>query len=156
MKTKKLCMMMMIVIAMVFTVSINAFADCGTCEEAKPAKCEKAKAAKCEKGKAAECEKAKSGKCCKQKSVKKAEVKKEKEDEDIPLSQVPKNIKEIAGKAIKGIKFTEAELEDGNYELEGYVGDVEYEIKITPEGKIIKIEKEDDDKDDDNEEEFDD
>ena len=106
MKTKKICMM--IVIAMVFTVSLNALADCGKCEEAKPAKCEKAKAAKCEKAKAA--------KCCKQKSAQK--------DEDIPLSQVPKNIKEIARKAIKGIKFTEAELEDGNYELEGYVGDV--------------------------------
>lgn len=152
MKTKKLCMM--IVITMAFTVSINAFADCGNCEEAKPAKCEKAKAGKCEKAKAAKCEKAKAGKCCKQKSVKKVEVKKE--DEDIPLSQVPKNIKKIARKAVKGIKFTEAELEDGNYELEGYVGDVEYEIEITPEGKIIKIEKEDKDKDDDNEEEFDD
>ena len=138
MKTKKLCVM--IVITMAFTVSLNALADCGKCEEAKPAKCEKAKAAKCEKAKAA--------KCCKQKSAQK--------DEDIPLSQVPKNIKEIARKAIKGIKFTEAELEDGNYELEGYVGDVEYEIEITPEGKIIKIEKEDEDKDDDNEEEFDD
>jgi len=148
MKTKKLCMMMMIVIAMVFSVSINAFAGCGSCEEATPAECKKAKSA--------ECEKAKLEKCRKQKSVKKAEVKKEKEDEDIPLSQVPKNIKEIAEKAVKGIKFTEAELEDGNYELEGYVGDVEYEIEITPEGKVIKIEKEDADKDDDNEEEFDD
>ncbi len=146
MKTKKLCMM--ILIAMAFTVSINAFADCGNCEEAKPEDCKKAKSSKCEKAKAK--------KCCKQKSVKKVEVKKEKEDEDIPLSQVPKNIKEIAEKAVKGIKFTEAELEDGNYELEGYVGDVEYEIEITPEGKIIKIEKEDKDKDDDNEEEFDD
>jgi len=146
MKTKKLCMM--IVIAMVFTVSINAFADCGKCEEAKPAKCEKARPAKCEKAKAAKCEKAKPAKYCKQKPVQK--------DEDIPLSQVPKNIKEIAKKAVKGIKLTEAELEDGNYELEGYVGDVEYEIKITPEGKVIKIEKEDEDKDDDNEKEFDD
>ena len=53
---------------------------------------------------------------------------------------------------MKGIKLTEAEIEDGNYELEGYVGDVEYEIKITPKGKVIKIEKEDDDDDkDDNE-----
>ena len=135
MKTKKLCMM--IVIAMVFTVSINAFADCGKCEKAKPAKCCKQKPA--------------------QKVELKAEVKKE-EDQDIPLSQVPKNIKEIAEKAVKGLKLTEAELEDGIYELEGYVGDVEYEIKITPEGKVIKIEKEDKDKDkdDDNEEEFDD
>jgi len=66
---------------------------------------------------------------------------------DISLSKVPKKIKEIAKKAVKGIKFSEAEFEDGNYELKGFIEKVEYEIEITPEGKLIKVEIEDDDDD---------
>ena len=125
---------MMIVVALALTVSMNAFADCG----------------KCSKGSSLQ--------CCKQKKVNKTavkcEMKKEKEDEDIPLSQVPEKIKKIAEKTVKGIKLTEAELEDGVYELKGYVGDDKYEIKITPEGKVVKTEKDDDDND--NEKEADD
>ena len=112
MKTKTLCMM--IIAAMVFTLSINVFADCGSCE-----------------------------KQVKQKIEQKVEAKKEKDDEDIPLSQVPENIKKIAKKAVEGLKLTEAELEDGVYELKGYVEDRKYEVKITPKGKVVKIEKKD-------------
>ena len=122
----------MIVIAMGFTVSLNAIADCGSCEEAKPASCEKAKPASCEE--------AKKTKCCEQKPAKATQVKKLK-DRDIPLAQVPEKIKKIARKAVKGIQFTEAEIEDGNYELEGYVDKVKYEVEITPEGKVVEIEK---------------
>ncbi|RLD09464.1 MAG: hypothetical protein DRI44_08435 [Chlamydiae bacterium] len=126
----------MIVSALVFIVSMNTVANCRKCPNAK------------------------SPQCCKQKAAKKAEakskIKKEKhEDEDIPLSQVPEKIKKIAKKTVKGIKLTEAELEDGVYELKGYVGDQKYEIKITPEGKVVKTEKDDDD-DDENEAETDD
>jgi len=123
----------MIVAAMVF-MAVNALADCGSCEKPKKTCCKKQ---------------------VKQKIEQKIEVKKEKEDEDIPLSQVPENIKKIAEKAVNGLKLTEAELEDGVYELKGYVEDRKYEVKITPKGKVVKIEKEDDD-DDSNEETFDD
>ena len=132
MKTKNLCLM--VVVATAFSLTINALADCGSCEKPKTPCCKKQ---------------------IKQKIEQKVEVKKEKEDEDIPLSKVPKKIKKAAKEAVKGIKLTEAELEDGVYELEGYVGDQKYEIKITPKGKVIKIEKEEDDGDD-NEKEMDD
>ena len=85
MKTKSLCMM--IIVAMVFTVSVNVFADCGSCEKPKTPCCKKQ---------------------IKQQIEQKVEVKKEKEDEDIPLSQVPKSIKKAAKEAVKGIKLTEA------------------------------------------------
>ncbi len=111
MKTKKTCLM--IAIALLLTVSVNVLAG-----EAKEKK----------------------SKCCGQETVqkvtKKAEILK---DGDIPLSQVPKTIKAVAEKAVKGIKLTEAEIEDGNYELEGYVGKDKYEVKITPKGKLISV-----------------
>ena len=134
MKSKKLCLM--VAIALLLTVTMNVFAEADKAKEKKSS-------------------------CCPQQPVQKVEQKVEpkvdlSKDRDIPLSEVPKNIKKIARNAVKGIKLTEAEIEDGNYELEGYVGDDEYEIKITPKGKVLKIEKEDDDKDDDNEKEFDD
>jgi len=127
MKTKLLCML--IASAFIFSISINAFANCGSCDKAKASCCSKVKEKTCESCKAKPAEK----------------VEKEKKEEDIPLDKVPEKIKAAAEKAVKGIKLTEAELEDGVYELEGKVGDDEYEIKITPEGKVIKIEKEDDD-----------
>jgi len=139
MKTKNLCVM----IAGVFIISmpINILADCGSCTKASSSKCCKQKEAKKVE---AQCKQK-----CKAKCV--SVCKKKKDDEDIPLSQVPGKIKKIAGKAVKGIKLTEAELEDGVYELEGYVGDQKYEIKISSEGKVVKIEKEDDDDDNENE-----
>ncbi|MCK5852377.1 hypothetical protein KAH27_05030 [bacterium] len=113
MKTKKTCMM--IVITLLLTVSVNVLA------------------------KAAEIKKEKS-ECCGQKTVQKVEKKAEiLKDGDIPLSKVPKKIKAVAKKAVKGIKLSEAEIEDGNYELEGTVGQDKYEVKITPEGKLISV-----------------
>jgi len=146
MKIKKVCVM--IVIAMGFTVSLNAIADCGSCEEAKPASCEKVKSSSCGEAKSAKCSKQKSD----QKAAKATQVKKLK-DGDIPLAQVPEKIKKIARKAVKGLQFTEAEIDDGNYELEGYVDGVKYEVEITPEGKVVKIEKKNTESD--NEEVFD-
>ena len=122
MKTKK--MLVMVTLVLFLGVSINGFANCGGCKKVESPCCEKSPVEEVEK-----------------------EAKELKEG-DIPLSKVPKKIKEIAKKAVKGIKFSEAEIEDGNYELEGYVGKVEYEIEITPEGKLIKVEIEDDDEDD--------
>jgi len=117
MKLKNLCLV--VAITLLFSVSVKLFADCGNCDKAKSS-------------------------CCEKEAVQKAEVS---DEEEIPLAKVPKNIKEIAKKAVKGIKLSEAELEDGNYELEGYVGKDKYEVEITPEGKVIEIEldKKDDD-----------
>ena len=121
MKTKNVCMM--IAIALLLTVSVNVFA------------------------KAAETKDKKST-CCSQESVQKVEKKAEVlKDGDIQLSKIPKEIKDVAEKAVKGIKLSEAEIDDGNYELEGYVGKNKYEIKITPEGKLISVDV--DSKDDD-------
>ena len=125
MKTKK--MLVVVTLVLFFSLSINVFANCGGCEKPKTSCSDKPPVEKAEK------------------VEKEAEVLKEGE---IPLSKVPKKIKEVAKKAVKGIKFSEAEIEDGNYELEGFVGKVKYEIEITPKGKLIKVEIEDD-KDDD-------
>ena len=50
-------------------------------------------------------------------------------------------------KAVPGIKLTEAEIDDGNYEMDGLVGDQKYEVKISLKGKIVKIKKDNDEKD---------
>ena len=147
MKSKNLYMMVAIVMG--FMLSINALADCGNCKKAKPASCEQVKSTSCGKTKSAKCGKQKADK----KVVETTKIKKLK-DGDIPLAQVPEKIKKIARKAVKGLQFTEAEIEDGNYELEGYVNGVKYEVEITPEGKVVEIEKKNTESD--NEEVFDD
>ena len=122
MKTKKACLL--IAIVLLFTVSINVLAKAAETKEKKK-------------------------ECCQQKTVQKVEIKAEVlKDGDIPLSQVTKKIKEVAEKAVKGIKLSEAEIEGGIYELEGYVGKNKYEVKITPEGKLISVEIDSNDDDD--------
>jgi uncharacterized membrane protein YkoI len=70
---------------------------------------------------------------------------------EIPLKEVPKNVMELAKAKLKGIVFTEAEIEKKQdrtiYELEGKLNGVEYEIEITlnKKGEIIKVEVEEDD-----------
>jgi len=77
-----------------------------------------------------------------------------KKEEKVPLDQLPKAVKEAAEKAVKGIVLTEAEKETKGdkvtYEVEGKANGKEWEIAITPEGKVLEIEEDkDDDKDDD-------
>lgn len=77
----------------------------------------------------------------------------------VDLKDVPENVKKAATDAVKGLVLTEAEKEtkDGKdvYELEGKVGDKEYEVEVDADGKVLKSgedddgEKEDDDDDDD-------
>lgn len=67
---------------------------------------------------------------------------------DVPLSAVPANIISIVQNALPGITLTEAEKEVKNnvtvYELEGnLLTGEEYEIKITADGLLLKIELED-------------
>jgi uncharacterized membrane protein YkoI len=70
---------------------------------------------------------------------------------EIPLKDVPKKVMEVAKAKLKGIVFTEAEVEKKQdrtvYELEGKLNGIEYEIKITlnKKGEIIKVEVEEDD-----------
>ena len=67
---------------------------------------------------------------------------------DIPLSEVPANIISIVQDTLPGITLTEAEKEIKDnvtiYELEGkLLTGEEYEIKITADGTLLKIELED-------------
>ena len=72
----------------------------------------------------------------------------------VPLAELPAAVKEAAAKAVPGIVLTEAEkiVKGGQvlyYEVEGKANGKEYEIKITPEGKVLKVEQDDDDDDKD-------
>jgi uncharacterized membrane protein YkoI len=69
-------------------------------------------------------------------------------DIKIPLSEVPASIITIVQNTLPGISLTEAEKEVKQdsviYELEGkLINGKEYEIEITENGTIIKIELED-------------
>lgn len=70
------------------------------------------------------------------------------EEKEIALSELPDKVREAAEGAVDGIVLKEAEMEkeDGKwiYEVEGVADGKEYEIEITPEGKILEIEEEDD------------
>ena len=69
-------------------------------------------------------------------------------EESVPLSDVPTKVKEAAQAAVKGIVFTEAEIEheDGRvvHELEGEADGKKYEVEVTPDGKVIEVEEDDD------------
>jgi uncharacterized membrane protein YkoI len=73
------------------------------------------------------------------------------EEVEIPLEEVPAIVLEAAKEAVPGIVITEAEyeIEDGEriYELEGTLGDKEYEIEVSEQGKVLEVEKEGDDED---------
>ncbi len=79
------------------------------------------------------------------------------DEEDIPLSKVPKKVLAAARKAVPGIKFTEAEVEKTSkglvYELEGTADGKEYEIEVSADGKVLEVEQEDDDDEDEDEDE---
>ena len=78
-------------------------------------------------------------------------------EEKIALDQLPAAVKKAAEEAVKGLVITEVEKvtkkDSQFYEVEGKAADgKEYEVKISPEGKVLKVEQEDevDDDDDDN------
>jgi len=78
-------------------------------------------------------------------------------EKEVPLSEVPAEALEAAQGAVDGINITEAEMEkeDGQtvYVFEGEANGKEYEIEVTPEGKVNEVEEKgkDNDKDDDEE-----
>jgi len=77
----------------------------------------------------------------------------EDDEKEIPLSEVPAEALKAAQGAVDGITITEAEVEeeDGQtvYVLEGKANGKEYEIEVTPEGKVLEVEEETEDGDDD-------
>jgi uncharacterized membrane protein YkoI len=74
-------------------------------------------------------------------------------EEKIPLDKLPENIKKAVEGAVQGLVLTKAEKETKNgvtvYEVEGKVGAKEYEVKISTDGKVLKVEEETEDDDDD-------
>jgi hypothetical protein len=67
-------------------------------------------------------------------------------EKEVPLSEVPPEALEAAHGAVDGITITEAEMEkeDGQtiYVFEGEASGKEYEIEVTPEGKVLEVEEE--------------
>lgn len=66
--------------------------------------------------------------------------------EDIELSDIPVKVKTAVVQKVPGIKLTEAEMKIKSsgtvYEVEGSANGYDYEIKVTREGNILKVEKE--------------
>jgi hypothetical protein len=77
------------------------------------------------------------------------------QEKEVPLSEVPAEALRAAKGAVDGVTITEAEMEkeDGEtvYILEGEANGKEYEIEVTPEGKVLEIEEETDDDEDEDE-----
>ena len=79
------------------------------------------------------------------------------QEKEVPLSEVPPEALKAAQGAVDGVTITEAEMEkeDGQtvYVFEGEANGKEYEIEVTPEGKVLEVEdeaeEEDEDTDDD-------
>lgn len=67
-------------------------------------------------------------------------------EKEIPLAQVPDAAIAATKSAVDGIALKEAEVEDEDgqtvYILEGVAGGQEYEIEVTAEGKVLKVEQE--------------
>lgn len=80
-------------------------------------------------------------------------------EKDIALSKVPGKVLAAAKAAVPGITLTEAEVESTDkgvvYELEGVLAGSEYEIKVSADGKVLRIKQEVDDDDGENEDEDD-
>jgi len=80
-----------------------------------------------------------------------AEDEKEKE---IPISEVPEIVMEAALKALPGVEFKEADVEETKdglvYELDGILDGKEFEINVSADGTVLNMEEEEKDDDDEN------
>ncbi|MCZ7646995.1 MAG: PepSY domain-containing protein [Planctomycetota bacterium] len=81
-------------------------------------------------------------------------------EEKLALKDVPEAVLKAAQEAVKGIVFDEAEKKTRGetvvYELEGKAGEKRYEVKVSADGKVLKVEEDDDDDGDDDKNEKDD
>jgi uncharacterized membrane protein YkoI len=75
------------------------------------------------------------------------------DEEEIPLDQVPQNVKDAAVVAVPAIVLEEAERETENdvlvYEVEGEVDGVEYAVEVSADGQVLEVEVDDDGEDED-------
>jgi len=75
------------------------------------------------------------------------------QEKEVPLSEVPHEAFKAAQGAVDGVTITEAEMEKENgetvYVFEGEANGKEYEIEVTPEGKVLEVEEEETEDDDD-------
>ncbi len=65
------------------------------------------------------------------------------EDRDDSVTSVPPKVLSAARARVPGFRLAEAELRDRDgirvYSLEGKAGDEDYEIDVTPGGRVIRI-----------------
>lgn len=107
-----------------------------------------------------------SGCCCPDASPACGEIEDHDEVDDdgqpVAVSELPANVVAAATAAVPGLLIEEAalETEDGVtfYDIEGEVGEKDYELEITPAGKVLDVEEDHDgdDEDDDGDDEEDD
>ncbi|MHC4598761.1 MAG: PepSY domain-containing protein [Planctomycetota bacterium] len=78
------------------------------------------------------------------------------DEEEVALTEVPDKALEAAKEAVPGIQLTEAEVEETSggmvFEVEGTLDGVEYEIRISADGKVLGVEKEGEEDDEDEDE----
>jgi uncharacterized membrane protein YkoI len=69
-------------------------------------------------------------------------------EKELALSEVPSNILAAATNAVSQIELEEASLigegVEAVYELEGVVDGTPFEIYVTPDGEILKVDQDDD------------
>ncbi len=73
-------------------------------------------------------------------------------DEAVAIADLPDAVRAAAARAVPGIVLEEAEREFENgrwiYSVEGEAGGTEWDLEITPAGKVLEVEQDDDDDDD--------
>lgn len=81
------------------------------------------------------------------------------DDEEIPLAKVPRPAMKAARAALPGAKLVEAEIVRNErglvYEIEATRDGKEYEILVTPDGQVVKVQEEAEDPDDEQDDEVD-
>ena len=74
-------------------------------------------------------------------------------EELVPADEIPAAVKKAAQAAVPGLSIKEAEKEHGKagtvYCVHGTANGVFHECEVTPDGKVLEIEKDDDEDDED-------
>ena len=64
-------------------------------------------------------------------------------DSDVPLTEVPDEVKRAAKKAVPGIRLLKAEINRSGpqlkYELTGSLSGAQYEIEVTEDGELLEV-----------------
>jgi RNA polymerase sigma-70 factor (ECF subfamily) len=74
-----------------------------------------------------------------------ADKEEDKEDEKVPLDQLPAAVRMAAAGAVPGVRLTDADRKAKKgrtvYEIDGEAGGKQFEIRVSPEGKVLKVEE---------------